>query len=305
VLDSDLVDASRGRTFPVRLRVPQPCAAGAPRPLVVFSHGLGGSRDGGALWGAHWASHGLAVIHLQHPGSDEALWRGAPGGFARFDNLRRGMTVDQYVARALDVRAALDAVAALAASDPALRCIDASRVGMSGHSFGAQTTQAVAGQTLPRPGGGPPAPWLAEPRIAAAVAFSPSVPAAGAASLLTVAVPLLAITGSRDGDVAGTGATPERRRAVFDALPASPPAGGPLPRAALLWFDGADHLVFNGGGPARVAPGFDRPALERAVAATTTAWWLAALARDADARAWLAGDGPRSLLGAADDWRTR
>lgn len=302
VEDRTLEDAARARSLPVRLRVPQPCTAAEPRTVVLFSHGLGGSRAGGTRWGAHWASHGLVVLHLQHPGSDESLWRGRAGGFT-LANLRSGITVEQFVARVQDVRFAIDALDRLSREDPGLACIDARRVGVSGHSFGAQTTQAVAGQSFPAAASlglaGPRA--LREPRVAAAVAFSPSMrddsPATRAA-FATLDVPFMAVTGSEDGDVVGSGVTPALRRAVVDAVPAG--------SAYLLWFDGADHNVFNAGpSPPGTGRNVDVAALERATRAATLAFWRATLAGDERAAQWLRGDGPRALLGPKDEWRIR
>lgn len=302
VRDLDLGDAAR--PLPVRVRVPQPCNAAAPRPLVLFSHGLGGSREGGRHWGEHWASHGLVVVHLQHPGSDESLWRGQPGGFADLRNLRTGMTAEQALRRVEDVRRALDAL------DPrtavGLACVDLARVGMSGHSFGAQTTQAVAGQSLlsfPAPAreaglvaaSGP----LREPRVRAAIAFSPAArddSDAARATFASIAVPMLVVTGSRDDGARLTGVTPALRRQVFDALPPG--------RGSLLWFESADHMVFNGG-PARLRFGELDAHVHRVAAAVGLAFWKSALEADPVAARWLAEGGPRTLLRAGDEWATR
>ena len=299
VRDLDLGDATR--PLPVRVRVPQPCTSATPRPMVLFSHGLGGSREGGRQWGEHWASHGFVVVHLQHPGSDESLWRGQPGGFADLRNLRVGMTAEQALRRVEDVRRALDALEPRRAIGPP--CVDPGRVGMSGHSFGAQTTQAVAGQSLlafPAPAresglvaaGGP----LREPRVRAAIAFSPAArddSDAARATLASIAVPMLVVTGSRDDGVALTGVTPELRRKVFDALPPG--------RRYLLWFESADHMVFNGG-TARPRFGALDAHVHRVAAAVGLAFWKAALEADPAAARWLADDGPRALLRAGDQW---
>ncbi len=295
-IDLSLEDPARGRMIPVRLRVPRPCEASARRPLVLFSHGLGGSRAGGAAWGVHWAGHGFPVAHLQHPGSDESLWRGRGFGL---ESLRTGMTAAQYVARLDDVRVAADRLAGLAATRPGLGCVDASRLGMAGHSFGAATTLAVAGQWLPATGGRGPGPWAREPRVAAAIALSPSVRDEARGTLATVGVPVLVASGSLDGDVVGNGATPATRRAVHASLP---PQG-----RALLWLDGADHAAFSWG---ESLPGRDprrRPDAEvrRAVRAVGVAFWRATLLGDAAARAWLDEGGPRALLGPADAWIAR
>lgn len=66
------VDSVRQRELPVRTRWPDAARFAGERPVAIFSHGLGGTVDGGAVWGEAWAAAGFAVLHLQHPGSD--LW---------------------------------------------------------------------------------------------------------------------------------------------------------------------------------------------------------------------------------------
>ena len=62
----ELSDPDRARTLPFKLYLPD-----APRPggLIVFSHGLGGTREGGARWLAHWASHGFVALAVAY-----AMW---------------------------------------------------------------------------------------------------------------------------------------------------------------------------------------------------------------------------------------
>ena len=47
-------------------------------PVILFSHGLGGSRNGYKYVRAHWTARGYATIFLQHPGSDESLFLVCP-----------------------------------------------------------------------------------------------------------------------------------------------------------------------------------------------------------------------------------
>ena len=68
-------DASRDRTIPVRIYYP--AQGSGPFPVIVFSHGLGGSRDGYRYLGERWASRGYVSVHLQHPGSDKELLKSA------------------------------------------------------------------------------------------------------------------------------------------------------------------------------------------------------------------------------------
>ena len=63
-------DTTRGRDMPLRVRWP---ATAGPWPVVRYSHGLGGSREGGDAWGLAWQATGLVVVHLQRPGSDSGV----------------------------------------------------------------------------------------------------------------------------------------------------------------------------------------------------------------------------------------
>jgi hypothetical protein len=77
-LDFDWTDPQRASA---RCRCACTCrqsAAATALPLVVFSHGIGGSRQGYSYLGRHWASQGYASLHLQHVGSDRNLWFGNP-----------------------------------------------------------------------------------------------------------------------------------------------------------------------------------------------------------------------------------
>lgn len=74
-LDLTVRDEERRREIPLRIYLP---AATAPAAAVLFSHGLGGSREGNAYLGTHWASRGYVAVFLQHPGSDKSVWRDKP-----------------------------------------------------------------------------------------------------------------------------------------------------------------------------------------------------------------------------------
>jgi len=65
-------DEARDRDIPVRVYLP---AGNRPAPVVLFSHGLGGSRAGSTFLGKHWAARGYVAVFLQHPGSDDSVWK--------------------------------------------------------------------------------------------------------------------------------------------------------------------------------------------------------------------------------------
>src|SRR5690606_22890146 len=111
--------------------------------------------------------------------------------------------------------------------------LDLARVGMSGHSFGAITTQAVSGEFVPGH-----QRRLTDSRIIAALPLSPSVPRLGdpARAFGQVSIPWLLMTGTRD-EVPIGGATVESRQQVFPALP---PGG----KYELVLFD-AEHSAFT------------------------------------------------------------
>ena len=304
VLDGQWLDASRARQLPWRLRLPPTLG---PWPLLLYSHGLGGSRLGGSVWGEAWAQAGIAVLHLQHPGSDRVTAR---SGLAA---LRAAASGEQLLERVSDVRFALDEVERLSGSSRAQRALenpwqDLSRtaIGVAGHSFGAHTVQALAGQSLAGSGD------LSDPRPRAFMALSPSMPRLSAQSVAGakqafggVTRPFLAATGSNDSDPFGRFQGGASRALVFEGLPAG--------QKALLWLEGADHMSFGGG--LEEAQGARSALLRREgraseleplhqslVARISALWWRAHLLEDASARAQLAlpqtlGVGDRFVLG--------
>ena len=285
-------DPARNRDVPVRLRWP---VGAGPWPLLLYSHGLGGSRDGGDVWGQAWCDAGFVVLHLQHPGSDiEVLRSGSVG------NLRSAATAQQLLARVADVRFVLDEAARrLRDGEKSWGEVHLEAVGMAGHSFGAATTLALAGQRYPVPGD------LAEARLGAFLALSPSSsrgPLSVHEQFGRITRPFMAITGSLDGDPFGSYDTGEPRARVYDGLPPG--------QRALLWLEGADHMTFAGNRQLRISGRgpFQRAPLAQQredahhdlVARLSTLWWRWRLLGDAQAQVllqqapgqagWAAGD---------------
>jgi predicted dienelactone hydrolase len=289
-LDLTVHDAARSRDVPIRVFLP---AAKSPQPVVLFSHGLGGSREGSAYLAEHWAGRGYVTVYLQHPGSDAAVWQDVKPA-RRTAAMRRAASADNLMLRVKDVSVVLDQLAAWNGSGGHALAgrLDLSRVGMSGHSFGAVTTQALSGELDARGGAS-----LTDARIKAAIAFSPSAPRRGNAARAfgSVRIPWLLMTGTKDTAAIG-GADVTSRLAVFPALP---PGG----KYELVLFN-AEHSAFTD----RALPG-DRearnPNHHRVILAFSTAFWDAWLRGDAAAKVWLDGEAPRSLLESRDRWQRK
>ncbi len=222
------LDSARSRELPVLLRWP----ASKPVGVMVYSHGLGGKKEGGDYWGAAWASAGLLVVHMQHMGSDAVALK--KGGLTA---LRNASQPEQLIARMQDMRFAITQINRRRASGAAgWADVPVEKMAVGGHSFGARTTMLTAGWQRNGQNG-------TDPQPKAFVALSPALNtqnnvAQGRKEMATCTRPFLVCTGSLDGEIMGNGETPESRRMVFDALPAG--------KKALLWLDGADHFTFAG-----------------------------------------------------------
>ncbi len=261
--------------------------------MILFSHGLGGSRSGSNYLGVHWAARGYVVVFLQHPGSDEAVWKSeAPG--SRMDAMRGAASAENFLLRVRDVSGILDQLAWWNndESHPLGSRLDLRHVGMSGHSFGAVTTQAVSGQTF-----GPLGAKHTDVRIKAALSMSPSPPRVGSTQRAfgEVKIPWMLMTGTNDRAAIGD-ITPEQRLEVFPALP-------PGSKYELV-LDSAEHSAFTerglpGDGNAR------NPNHHRAILALSTAFWDATLKSDGEALAWLEAAGPGQILEPADRFHSK
>jgi len=299
VIDPQWTDPARSRTLPLRIRLPD--APGA-RPVILFSHGLGGSVEAGRFWGEQWSSHGFIVIHLQHPGSDESVWKDAASRIGAALSLKRAADTEQFLARVADTKFVLDELQRRQQAGDALAMrADLTRVGMAGHSFGAITTQTLAGQRFEVPRRlQTQADALADDRLRAFIAFSPSARTDEAVTQFAgITRPFFSVTGTADGMVGmGLGVPAHRRLLPFEGMPG--------PDKYLLNLAGADHMIFNGA-PRRRTDGADPARDELHVTltrATTTAFWHAYLMDDAAAMAWLR-NGAASAVGAAGEFQLK
>jgi len=283
----DWKDAKRDRAVPLKIYYPADLAK--PAPLIVFSHGLGGTREGYEYLGRQWAGYGYISLHIQHLGSDDAVWRGKANPM---EAMRQAAADPQNaVNRARDVSFAIDEMArSNAQPGPFQGRVDLGRIGVAGHSFGANTALVAAGQTFILPSG--QTLGYADPRIKAAIPMSAPVPrrrddldrAFGG-----VAVPCLHMTGTLDDSPIGETKAADRRL-PFDHIARAD--------QYLVIFIGGDHMVFSGR-PRNAAPerGAKDSLFQALIRQATTAFWDAYLKGDTQAGSWLSGGGLMSLLG--------
>lgn len=245
-------------------------------PLIVFSHGAGGSSEAFSDLSEHLASHGYVVVHPTH--SDSLKLRRQNGEKI---NLREEMkTIVSKVDspdRVADVKLILDSLDRIESLVEGLRSragtgrIDRDRIAMTGHSAGALTTQIIAGVRIrgPRWGHALQIKSHGDPRIKCAIVISGQ----GLTNLMftdaswsELSTPMLVMTGSLD--VSGvSNETPESRRHPFElAKPGD---------KYLLWIEGATHASYQGKSAARLLaenPTTDVDVIAKCVAATSVAF---------------------------------
>lgn len=282
---------ARGRDLPVTLYLPD---GEGPFPVILFSHGLGGSRDAAPYLGEHWASWGFLGVFIQHPGTDQSVWEGLRGADAMAALRRAASDFRAARNRFGDIPAVLDRIEARATegSLPA----DPARMGIAGHSYGAHSVMAALGRSY-----GPRGRIsFDDPRLLAGAALSPppgNTRTRGGAVYDTITAPILHLTGTNDASPLDGDATPQDRLEAFNSI-------GPAPQY-LIVFDGGDHAVFGG----RERPGGRTPdwypAVQADIASATTLFFEAWLNGDAAARAALDGPDFEARFGERAETRQR
>jgi len=283
-----LRDQSRDKDLPVSAYFPA-----RPRgklPVIVFSHGGGGSGETGLPLVRHWASHGYLVLCPTHGDSLRLRFRqGKDISDGMRGVVRRALTrQEDWLNRPKDISFLLDSLAAIEARIPALRGrLNAKRLGVGGHSFGAFTAQAIAGATIKLSGHKNPLS-LADNRPKAILLLSPQ--GRGQMGLHehswdAIKRPVMTVAGSLDRGAMGQ--PPSWRCEPFHR---SPPG-----EKFLLFIQGAHHGSFTGLYAENPRPlfrrsGGDQKAIFQWVKAATTAFWDAYLTGDKAALDFLRSD---------------
>jgi len=286
-------DAKRNRDLPVKIYYH--VTEDKVWPVIIFSHGLGGSRDGYEYLGRYWAGRGYVCVHLQHLGSDDAVWR-------QSSQIMKSMKEaaangENAVHRPLDVSFAIDQLEILNREAAPLKGkLDLTRIGIAGHSFGGFTVMAVIGQVFVTGTGNEFT--LADKRIKAAIAMSAPVPrnADLKKSFGSIKIPCLHMTGTLDESLVSD-VKPAERRLPYDNISGA--------EQYLLTLNGGDHMVFAG---VRVNKdkGKKDPIFHELICQVTTAFWEATLKNNVSARDWLwQKDGFEKVLGESGTWERK
>jgi serine/threonine protein kinase/alpha-beta hydrolase superfamily lysophospholipase len=229
-----LRDSDRNREIPLKIYYPTHISASLP--LIVFSHGYGGTREGYEYLGRGWADAGYIVILPTHAGSDatalaQAGLRGAGDPAAAYEMQRQ---------RTADVRFILSSLKLI---DRQVRQIhgkvNGKQVGVAGDTMGAGTALLIGGATAGPPSGS--AQSFREKHVRAVIAISPQ--GAGEKGFSEhswdkIAVPAMTMSGTKDRGIGGQPA--EWRMQPFQRMPAG--------NKYQVVVNGADHLTFAVGG---------------------------------------------------------
>lgn len=282
------VDPNRSRTVSLKIYYR---LSPKPQPVILFSHGLGGSREDNSYLGRYWAAGGYISIFMQHAGSDEYVWRSVPRG-ERLKAMRMAANVENFIHRIRDVSFVIDTLKAWNHDQGhALHGkMDLSRIGMSGHSFGAVTTLTVAGRKFRGDRSFP------EKRIRAFFAMSPNTSKrlSPKESFGHLHQPILLMTGTDDRIFINPSLDPVERLEVFNALPAG--------NKFQLVLKGGTHFAFSDN---RRRARQRNPAHHPAIQKISLKFWNAYLKGMAGAKVWLQSMGPirDTELGADDLWQ--
>ena len=265
----DLVLKNSQRKKDLQLRITHPDGKG-PFPILVWSHGAFGTKDNYLPLTEFWASHGYVTIQANHSDSRAlGVKVGDPKAFQGWQS------------RPVDISFILDSLDELEKKEPALKGkFDPKRIGVGGHSFGANTAQLIGGARAFLPAG---EKSFEDKRVTAVTILSGQGPGEMLTekSWETFARPMLVMTGSKDGPTR-TGQPAEWRKKPYELSPKGD--------KHLVWVEGLDHGF---GGITGVNVNLKNQPNEDHVRYTkiaTLAFWDAYLKDSKEARAYLESD---------------
>ena len=257
-----LHDAQRNKD--VEMAIEYPTRGTPPFPVIIFSHGFGGSKDSYVPLTEYWTSHGYVCIKPNHADAGalramlderraemqkqrEAMRRtgrrGDRGPQRQGPDLSETIWQSQSAAdwrnRVRDVTFIIDSLDQLEQKYPELKGkLDHARIGVAGHSYGAFTALLAAGM---RSYVENPPLQFGDSRIRAVIAMSPqglgSERGLTQESWASLKLPVMYMTGSNDR--AGQQHDASWRKDPFTYSPAGD--------KYFVSIEGAGHMTFAGG----------------------------------------------------------
>ena len=274
-------DSTRHRAIPVKIYFPR---TEEPAPVILFSHGIGSSIESCSYLANAWTSYGFVCVFVQHPGSDENIWKGKvrvlnefKGAFERNWNSRT---------RAKDLHFVLNCLEQIAQSNPQFATrLNMDKIGVGGIDLGALAALLLAGQVPPDYGDS-----LYDPRVKAVLAMSPPVHPMDIGYRVMyqeISAPTLCITGTNDDGIVGQ-TKAAQRRIPFDAMVQN--------QRYLITFEGGDHRMY-GGRVLSFLGGRNDEKFQAAIVRSSTIFWQAALQEESTAIQTMDTSGWSSLVG--------
>jgi pimeloyl-ACP methyl ester carboxylesterase len=226
-------------------------------------------------------------VNVQHHGTDSSLWEGKEGhpwDIIRSQKIERSATLNRFK----DVPFVLDQLPAYFKEND--MNADLSALGMSGHSFGALTTQVMGGMLFPDADG--ILQKFRDDRFTAGILYSPGPIAhlgvdAPEDIYGAIDIPLFHMTGTQDASpVENWDYT--KRLVVYE--------NSNRAEKHLLVIKDGDHMVFNGSrGKLGANPNKDKH--EGIIKIAALAYWDMMLKKDEAANKWFTGSGLKNWLG--------
>jgi predicted dienelactone hydrolase len=222
------LNAEHRESVPVRLRHPD---GEGPFPLIVFSHGAGGSKEAMEPLTDLWVSRGYVVIQPTHGDTFGELTQEARRQFGQDGQLPSEVT-RHWRTRPLDVSAILDNLDQLENEADVSGLIDRDKIAHGGHSFGAHTAMLLGGTEFVM---GSRRLGFRDERISCSLLISPQGEngrSLRAESWSNHEIPTMSISGTEDYGVSRD-EDPTDRQDPFKNMPAGD--------KYLVWIDGAEH----------------------------------------------------------------
>ncbi len=290
------------REIPFKIYYPGDSKSGQTFPVIIWSHGYGGSQDGAGFLSRFLVSHGYILVHPTHRGTDSSIWEGKPGhpwDVLKDHQVSRQTTLNRYY----DITFVVDELKRWGQLNPKIgQLMDLDQIGMSGHSFGAITTQVLSGQKTPNKDN--KLINITDSRLVASIAYSP-VPGVSHLSkgseenddvniYETIQTPILLMTGTEDFSPINNLPHTDRLK-VFEGIDKAD--------KALLVKEGGDHMVYNGT-RGQLAANPLRVRHEELIKWVSLAWWEYWLKSDEAAQRWLSDKaGLEAFMKSDASWR--